>query len=88
MSKVLMEGAAAGCALVTCDVPGCRELVINGETGFVTPPYDVSALTNAVRDLIRAPKLVKRMGTFGRELAFKKFDESVMARAIANIITN
>ena len=44
MSNVLLEAAATGRALITSDVPGCREAVEDGVSGFLCPAMDADAL--------------------------------------------
>lgn len=64
--KVLIEAAAAGRAIVTTDMPGCREIVQHELNGLLVPPRDVAALTRAIRRLIENPDDRKRMGMAGR----------------------
>lgn len=71
--KVLIEAAACGRAIVTTDVPGCRDAIIPEMTGCLVPPKDASALANAIERLILDPNLRRRMGKAGRELAEKKY---------------
>jgi len=66
--RSLLEAAACGRAVVTTDMPGCREVVEHGVTGFLVPPRDVEALVEALETLVRDPDLRKRMGRKGREL--------------------
>ena len=35
MSNVLLEAAASGRPIITSDIPGCRESVVNGDTGYL-----------------------------------------------------
>ena len=42
MLKALLEAAASSCAVVTTDAIGCREAIIDGETGFLVPVGDQS----------------------------------------------
>ena len=62
MPKVLLEAAAAGCATVTTDVPGCREAIINNLTGFLVPLADQDKLNIALLTLIEDSKLRERFG--------------------------
>ena len=41
MPKALLEAQAAGCAVVTTDVIGCRESILDKQTGFLVKPYDI-----------------------------------------------
>lgn len=70
---VLIEAAACGRACVTTDSPGCREIVRNGENGYLAPPGDVNALTAAVDRLLRQPGLRQEMGTKGRQIVLEGF---------------
>ena len=74
MPKSLLEAAACGRVVITTDVPGCRDAILDGVTGFLVPPYDSIALTNGVEKLLNNPKLIYKMGRQGRYLAEKKFN--------------
>ena len=71
--KVLIEAAASGRPIVTTDVPGCREVIKNGENGLLVPVKNAEALADALRQLIENPSLRKEMGRRGREIAEKEF---------------
>ncbi|MCX7856035.1 MAG: glycosyltransferase, partial [Anaerolineae bacterium] len=62
----VLEAMAMGLPVVATDVPGCREAVVHGETGFLVPPRDVDALTLAIQRLIGDPELRWQMGQAGR----------------------
>ena len=79
LPKTLLEAAAASRAVVTTDVPGCRDAIIPNITGLLVPVRDSEALANAIQDLIKHPEKRKIMGKAGRELAKKEF-------AIENIV--
>ncbi len=74
LPKVLIEAAASGRAVVTTDVPGCRDAVLAGTTGLLVPPRDAQALANAIRQLLDAPETMRQMGRAGRLFAEKTFD--------------
>lgn len=76
MSNVLLEGAATGRALITSDIPGCREAVEHGASGFLCPARDAAALTNAMRDFAQlSPEAQTQMGLAGRALIEQRFDK-------------
>ncbi len=73
LPKALIEAAASGRPIVTCDVPGCREAVIPDESGILVPARDASALARALAALIGDGVRRKAMGARGRRFALEKF---------------
>ena len=73
LPKVLVEAAACGRPIIATDVPGCREIVHDGENGLLVPAKDFYALANALRQLIDNPSLRIVMGKRGREIVESKF---------------
>jgi len=49
LSRVLVEAAALGRPMITTDCPGCRDVVGDGQNGFLVPPRDGEALARAMR---------------------------------------
>jgi len=72
--RVLLEAAACGLPVVTTDVPGCRETVVDGETGRLVPPRNSKALAEAISEILGDPGLRHRMGQSGRRLVEERFD--------------
>lgn len=68
------EAMAVGRAVITTDVPGCRETVIDGINGFLVPPWNADALAEKIIFLIKNPTLVIRMGEQSRRIAVERFD--------------
>lgn len=78
-SRSLMEAAAMGKPLVASDVPGCRELIVPGESGLLCPARDATALAQAFRSLASLPpERLQDMGQRGRALVEAQFDERVV----------
>ena len=73
MPKCLLEGAAAGCAIVTTDAVGCREAILPDVSGLLVPVRDSEALTNALYLLMKNKDLRESFGRAGRDLAIDKF---------------
>jgi glycosyltransferase involved in cell wall biosynthesis len=83
LPKVLIEAAACGKPIVTTDVPGCREVVCDGDNGLLVPVRDSKALSIALRRLIDNSELRSQMGRRGREIALTEFSsEHVIARTL------
>jgi glycosyltransferase involved in cell wall biosynthesis len=76
--KVLLEAAASGRAIVTTDIPGCRQIVNAGVNGLLVPPRNPFALAQAITDLITQPGVRARMGAAGRAIAVAQFDEAIV----------
>jgi glycosyltransferase involved in cell wall biosynthesis len=72
-SNVILEGMAAGLAMIVTDVGGNTEAVIHNETGIVVPPRDPKAIGNAIITLARDPERRKRLGAAGRKRVEKEF---------------
>jgi glycosyltransferase involved in cell wall biosynthesis len=66
MPGVLIEAALAGLPAVTTDVPGARDVVADGETGFVVPVDDLDAMVDRVADLVADPDRRAAMGAAAR----------------------
>lgn len=76
MPRSIIEAMASGLPVVATDIRGCREEVVDGETGRLVPVKDVSALAAALQALVRDPVLRRKMGRAGRARARALFDES------------
>ncbi|WP_207923290.1 glycosyltransferase family 4 protein [Marinomonas flavescens] len=68
------EAMSIGRAVITTDVPGCRETVINGVNGFIVPAFDAQALVKKMKFLSENPFEVQRMGEESARIASEKFD--------------
>jgi glycosyltransferase involved in cell wall biosynthesis len=79
LPKSLVEAAASGRAIVTADVPGCRDVVKHGVNGLLVPPNDPSALAGAILELLTNPIRRQAMAQRGRELAVRFFAEEIIA---------
>lgn len=82
--KVLIEAASTGRPIVTTDVPGCREIVEDGENGFLVPPQDAEALAERICTLLRSPSLRQEMGKKGRQLVRARFTADRVATMIVD----
>lgn len=81
MPKALLEAAAVGRALITCDAPGCRDAVDGGRAGVLVPVRDGGAIAVAVRRLLQDPAERLRLAEAARRLAMERFDEQLVLRA-------
>ncbi len=68
------EAMAVGRPVITTDVPGCRETVVDGVNGFSVPAFDVQALAEKMIWFIEHPEAIEPMGLASRKMAEEKFD--------------
>ena len=71
MPLALVEAMAAGCACITSDVVGARELMDHGRTGLLVPHADAPALAGALRQLLQDRALAERLGRAARQQALR-----------------
>ncbi len=71
--RILLEAAAMGKPIVATDVPGCREVVVDGETGFLVPVRNPSALAQAIEKLLDNPRQAESFGRNGRQKILEEF---------------
>lgn len=80
------EAMAIGRAVITTDVPGCRETVIDGVNGFLVPKWDPEALAKKMIYFIENPEQVRLMGTESYKIAVEKFDAEKVNQRLVNIL--
>ena len=79
MSNVLLEAAATGRPLITSDIPGCREAVEDGVSGYICPAKDADALYDAMQRFVELPESWRaEMGCRGRERMEKRFSKDAV----------
>lgn len=84
--KSLLEAAASGRAIVASDVPGCRDLVKEGENGFLVPPRDAEALADALAKLASDPERCAAMGkAIRRMIGQSEFTEAAVKARTADL---
>jgi sugar transferase (PEP-CTERM/EpsH1 system associated) len=80
LSLTLLEAMAGGLPVVATNVGGNAEVVVEGETGLLTPPRSPELLAEAMLALMRDPNRAKRMGEAGRRRVEREFDARQVAR--------
>ena len=70
-----MEASAMALPIVATDIRGCRQVVVDGETGYLVPAGDAAALAESVRMLVTDPDQRLRMGAAARARAISEFDD-------------
>ena len=68
------EAMAIGRPVITTDVPGCRETVVDGVNGFLIPKWNVAMLADKMMYFIEHPEKINEMGKESYKIAQEKFD--------------
>lgn len=85
LARVLPQALLSGRPVVTFDVDGAREVVVDGETGFLVPAQDVDRLVDRCLRLARDPELCRRMGERGRARCREDFSAGGMVERIVGL---
>ena len=80
LPKSLLEAAACGRPMVATDVPGCREIAIEGETALTVPVDDAAALADAMTRMASDARLRERLGKRARQLVETKFSSETIGK--------
>ena len=87
MSNVLLEAAATGRALITSDIPGCREAVVKGKNGLLVPPQDSESLFNAMKSFVELSEDERCvMGKNGRKAMERFFDRGGVIERVLEVL--
>jgi glycosyltransferase involved in cell wall biosynthesis len=87
MGRVLVEALAAGKPVVASRVGGIPDLVHDGETGYLVPPADAKALSDAILKLLKNPDQAKLMGQRGKECC-RQFSLEAMIAKLDNLYSD
>jgi glycosyltransferase involved in cell wall biosynthesis len=85
LPNVLAEAGACARAVVTTDVPGCRQAVSHGVNGLLVPAKDPKALGAAIERLLKDSSLRQRLASRGRERAVKEFSHTTIVNQMLGI---
>ncbi|MEQ8656368.1 MAG: glycosyltransferase family 4 protein [Hyphomicrobiales bacterium] len=80
LPKALLEAAACGLPLVATDVPGCREICVDGKNGLLVPPKNADAIAAAIACLAHDADIRSHMGKESRRLVTAHFSNIIIAR--------
>lgn len=84
LPRSIIEAMRAGLATISSDVGGCREMVRNGETGYLVPRGDAAALAGRMTDLIDDRQKQRILGANARRLFEQHFIfENMFGRTLA-----
>ncbi|PCN59684.1 glycosyltransferase family 1 protein [Acinetobacter sp. YT-02] len=80
------EAMAIGRPVITTDVPGCRDTVIDGVNGFLVPKWNPLALAEKMIYFIEHPEQVRMMGDQSHRIAIEKFDAEKVNQRLLEIL--
>lgn len=81
MPRSILEAMAMERPVVATNIRGCREEIVEGQTGHLVPPRDADALAQAILSLLREPSKAAAMGRSGRSRILELFtEEKVLER--------
>ena len=80
MPLALLEGMAAGCAVVGSAVPGVREVLEDGVDGLLVAESDPVAMADALERVLRDPGRAARMAATARQVALQRHGRALMNR--------
>lgn len=87
MSNVLLEAAATGRALITSNIPGCKEAVDNGISGLLCEKMNQTDLLEKIEQFVLMTEAERiRMGKAGRKKIEKEFDKKDVVEATVSAI--
>ena len=85
LARALPQGSLAGLPVVTYDVDGNAEALVEGETGYAVKAFDVAAFVSRVKQLAADAALRKRLGDRGRSFARDRFAAPVMVERLERV---
>ncbi|MGI6747104.1 MAG: glycosyltransferase family 4 protein [Anaerovoracaceae bacterium] len=87
MSNVLLEGAAMGLPLITTNIPGCKEAVEDGKSGFLCKEKNTESLVSVMERFIAlSPEERREMGLRGRVKMINEFDRRIVVEQYIKVI--
>jgi len=87
LPKSLLEAAASGLAMVATDVPGCREIVKQEQTGLLVGLGDAEALADAIENLMEDDAKRQKFGQNARVMVEQELCDAVIIRETLDVIS-
>lgn len=84
--RSVLEAMAMGRAIITTDVPGCRETVVSNTSGILVPARDPEALAREMAELVGDRERLGRLATAGQERATLLYDARVVAARMLDVM--
>lgn len=84
----IFEASASGKAVIATDTGGMSSYILDGETGLLVPPGDVTAMRNAIKKLWENPELAAQMGRNGRKFVHENYGYDMVVAGITSFLQN
>jgi len=85
LSKSILESAAMSLPIITTDVPGCKDIISNENSGLLVPAKNQEKLKIAIKTYLNKPDLAIKFGMNARETVCKKFTDQIINNKIIKI---
>ena len=85
LSKSLLESAAMSLPIITTNVPGCKDIIINEYSGLLVPVKNKEKLKLAIKRYLKNPELALKFGLNAREIVCKYFTVQIINNKILKI---
>lgn len=86
--RSIQEAMVAGLSVITTNVPGCKECVEHGKTGYLIPPRNTDALISAMLEFVADKEKISIMGHLARNFAVEHFDVVKQNEKLIGIMLN
>lgn len=86
LPRSVMECMAMGRPIIVSDAPGCREVIVHGQNGFIVKKKSVDDLVSAMERFILNPELIPSMALISRDMAVEKYDVDKINEHIISIL--
>lgn len=78
LSMALLESASMECPIITSNISGCKDIVVQGKTGLLVPLRNSEAIELSIEILINNPKFARRMGKAARKRVVELFSKEII----------
>jgi glycosyltransferase involved in cell wall biosynthesis len=85
ISNSIMEYMAFGKPAIATEGGGTREIIVDGESGYIIEPQNPAALTSSIIELVKNPEDAREMGEAGRNIIKNKFSIEAMCNSFYGI---
>ncbi|HET9621730.1 MAG TPA: glycosyltransferase family 4 protein [Kofleriaceae bacterium] len=84
--RSVLEAMSMGRAVITTNAPGCRDTVVDGESGTLVPVRDAAALAAAMQALVDDPARLARLAAAGHARAVDLYDADRVAASVLDAL--